>query len=93
MGTLVIMSEIMKLDETIDKIMTKTESGIVSELDKILDGAKSSLENLDRLIDNAKKRPSRSKNRSTPMTLHKNYFLIKGFIRLKHRSIGHSTVR
>ena len=34
MGTLVIMSEIMKLDETIDKIMTKTESGIVSELDK-----------------------------------------------------------
>ena len=45
MGTLVIMSEIMKLDETIDKIMTKTESGIVSELDKILDGAKSSLEN------------------------------------------------
>ena len=36
MGTLVIMSEIMKLDETIDKIMTKTESGIVSELDKIL---------------------------------------------------------
>ena len=37
--------QIMKLDETIDKIMTKTESGIVSELDKILDGAKSSLEN------------------------------------------------
>ena len=46
MGTLVIMSEIMKLDETIDKIMTKTESGIVSELDKILDGAKSSLKTL-----------------------------------------------
>ena len=63
MGTLVIMSEIMKLDETIDKIMTKTESGIVSELDKILDGAKSSLENskdsmqaeYDAIIDNGKK--------------------------------------
>ena len=63
MGTLVIMSEIMKLDETIDKIMTKTESGIVSELDKILDGAKSSLGNskdsmqaeYDAIIDNGKK--------------------------------------
>ena len=53
----------MKLDETIDKIMTKTESGIVSELDKILDGAKSSLGNskdsmqaeYDAIIDNGKK--------------------------------------
>ena len=45
------------------KIMTKTESGIVSELDKILDGAKSSLGNskdsmqaeYDAIIDNGKK--------------------------------------
>ena len=57
------MSKNVGLDGTIDKILTKTENGIVSELDTILQDAKSSLQSsktlmeseYDAIIDNGKK--------------------------------------
>ncbi len=57
------MSKNVGLDGTIDKILTKTENGIVSELDTILQDAKSSLQSsktlmeseYDAIIDHGKK--------------------------------------